>query len=300
MHSGGGFYSDEQECKFRAASIAHRRGGIAEIGCGARTRTGGTCRQKPLVGSKRCLRHAGPHAARAFRERQIRELSKGRITPAEFQAYEARRAANRLRDNWKKNPWLFGSTIDLGPHEHLFQAESGLAHREVPTAPAIVDWLRWKYRRLQIDRKRDAEWLRVLWEDLPRRIEAAGVPALDDLASVNEQTASPLPGWTADHKNSVFSKRRNQDRPKVKAPPNRDQLARLPKGKFRVEASGEEIAALWFRHGSLLRRLFEKCRDDKEKSAVVAALYSYDRYPNESQAAEHWADVVRVLNTSGR
>ncbi len=299
MPTGGGFYSDEQKANFRAANVLHRRGGPNEVVCGAQTRTGGQCQQKPLQGSRRCLRHAGPHAARAFRERQLQDVRRGNITPEEFAAYEARRAANRLRDNWKKNAWLAGRTIDLGEYEWTFQQESGISQRNDPLAPAVLDWLRWKYRRLQIDRKRGAEWVRVLREELPRRIEAAGTPTLEDLALIEQHAASTSTSayWTADGKKLPFSKRQNLDQPRALSA---KAVVRVPgprKGKRRAEPSDEEILALCVKHGATLRGLFEKCRDDKERSAVVAALHDYDSKPDDTKALSRWAETVRILNT---
>ena len=70
----------------------------------------------------------------------------------------------------EEEPWRPGQTIDLGAFEERFLIESGSARlgAAVRVPPAVLDWLRWRYRRLKIDRKRDEEWLRVLREDYPR------------------------------------------------------------------------------------------------------------------------------------
>nr|WIE92591.1 hypothetical protein P9270_005150 [Mesorhizobium sp. WSM4875] len=291
MHSEGGFYSDGHERKFRAANVDHRRGGVAEIVCGARTRTGGSCGQKPLAGSRRCLRHAGPHAARAFRERQIRELAKGRITPAEFAAHEARRDVNRLRDNWKKNPWLLGITIDLGQHEWEFQQETGLAHRQEPTAPAILDWLRWKYRRLQLDRKRDAEWLRVLRDEFPRRVQQAGPVPGAYLTACEQQESAPAP-WTVE--NCVpFSKRRKLDCPKV---PAAQKIATLRPVKISA-ADEAELGRIATQHHQLVNSLFAACRNDEERQAVLVALHNVTTKPDDAKAQQGWLRTLLELRS---
>lgn len=305
MPTGDGFYSAEQEANFRTANTLYRRGGTNEVVCGARTRTGGACRGKPLSGSSRCLKHAGPHAARAFRERQLRHLARGKITPEEFAAHETRRAINRLRDNWKKDPWLAGSTIDLGEHEWAFQQESGLAHSYEPIAPAAIDWLRWTYRRLQIDRKRDAEWVRVLREEYPRRVERAGKPKREDLAILEQHAASTSMSGDASAHWTVggrvpFSKRQNLDRPKAVRPKPDLRLPRARMGKRAVEPDPQVIAMLCARHGPLLKRLFDHCRDEAEKQTVIAALYDYDTNPKDAKAVARWIETVRVLNSAGR
>lgn len=305
MPRGGGFYSSEQEANFRAANVIHRRGGPNEVVCGARTRTGGQCQQKPLHGSRRCIKHAGPHAARAFRARQLRDLARGKIMSEDFAAHEARRAANRRGDQWKKNAWLPGSTIDLGEHEWAFEQESGIAHTSEPIAPAVLDWLRWKYRRLQIDRKRDAEWVRVLREEYPRRVERAGKPTMDDLAILEQHAASAsLSGgapahWTVGGR-VPSPKRQKLDLPKAVRPRRDLRLPGASKRKARAEPDPQEIAMLCVRHGSLLHRLFEKCRGDAEKQAVIAALYEYDQNPDDPKALARWVETVRVLNAPGR
>lgn len=291
MPTGGGFYSSEQEANFKAANVLHRRGGQAETVCGARTRAGGHCRGKPIIGSKRCLKHAGPHAARAFRERQLLDLARGKISLEEFSKYEARRAANRLRDQWKKNPWLPGTTIQLGEYEQAFIDESGLAHGSEPVAPALLDWLRWRYRRLQIDRKRDAEWIQVLRIEFPRRVRDMGVPSKEDLITLEQRHTPGL--WTVG-KPVPFSRRHNLDRPKLETKPKRGALPRI---RLRDD-DPEALARILCEHHLLLGQLFAKCRDAAEKLSVIAALQSYLSDPTEPKAVQRWAETVRLLNNA--
>src|SRR5690606_12457668 len=99
----------------------------------------------------------------------------GRMSWEDFARAEAKRAANRLRARWKKDPWAPGRTIDLGSYEERFQIELGRPdERGHVIAPAVLDWLRWKFRRLQVDRQRDNEWAAVLRFDYPDRGRAAG------------------------------------------------------------------------------------------------------------------------------
>ncbi|TGR84564.1 hypothetical protein EN866_33175 [Mesorhizobium sp. M2D.F.Ca.ET.223.01.1.1] len=292
MPTGGGFYTEQQEANFRVANVQHRRGGAAEVVCGARTRTGGHCGQKPLAESRRCLRHAGPHAARAFRERQIRDLAKGKITPAEFAAHEARRAANRLRDNWKKNPWLVGSTIDLGEHEWSFQQESGLAHRHEPISPAVMDWLRWKYRRLQLDRKRDAEWVRVLRDEFPRRVQNTRPPSSADLAGFEQQSRPTAAHWTVGGR-VAFTKRRNPDHTWAPSSPKISMLRR-------VKVSNAELADLGrlaTEHHQLVNSLFAACHNDGERQALLVALRDVTSKPGDTKAQTVWTKALVELRS---
>lgn len=169
-----GFKSETQRENFLEAARLHRRGGPLATQCGAKLRTGRVCTQLPLVGGLRCLRHAGPDAARAHRERQLFGLQTGRVSPAEFARAEARRARNGLVEGWKRNPSLPGRTIDLGLHEAAFVAGAAALGLDVGTLlPALSDWLRWRFRRYQLDRRDDAKWARVVQSDLRVRQGAA-------------------------------------------------------------------------------------------------------------------------------
>ena len=162
--------------RFHAAAKLVQRGGPLAAVCGARTRTGSACTQEPLAGGVRCLRHGGPKAAAAHRERQLAGLRTGRVTPEVFARAEARRARNRLLDQWKRNPSLPGSTIDLWPDEDRFQdALDAYGVRSGTDLPAVLDWLRWRFRRCMIDRMDVDEWARAVRDGLPRRLAAAEV-----------------------------------------------------------------------------------------------------------------------------
>lgn len=133
------FNDETHQTSFEEGRALARRGGPLAPVCGAKTRDGGHCRHAPLVGGARCLRHAGPKAARQYRERQHEAMRAGKISYAEFARSEAKRGANRLRDQWKKDPWVPGSTIDLGEHEMAFQGELQHWNGSCLLAPAILD-----------------------------------------------------------------------------------------------------------------------------------------------------------------
>lgn len=146
--------------------------------CGARTKSGRACTQIPITDSRtgRCLRHAGPKAAAAHRERQLAGLRSGRVTPEVFARAEARRARNRLLDAWKRNPSVPGATIDLGADEGGFQDSlAALGVQPCTDLPAVMDWLRWRYRRCMIDRADAGAWAGAVQDGLRKRVAAAGL-----------------------------------------------------------------------------------------------------------------------------
>ena len=295
MSAGGGFYSEQQERNFREANERVRLGGADAPECGARTRTGALCRALPLTGSARCIRHCGPKAAREFRERQWRDYRKGRLSHAVWTRAEARRAANRLRERWKKNPWHPGATINLGEYEHRFRLESGIGSRPADALPAaVLDFLRWKYRRLQIDRKRDAAWMGVLRDEFPRRLAAAG-PCPPDMVALHERGLASVEAlWRADEP-ATFSKRGNADVPKA---PKRTKLGPSLR-KTRVKDNSEdEDAVTRFIHEyrEALAPHFERCRTDDERLAVVAAMRAYVANPDGRIVRERWLHTIRVLS----
>lgn len=291
----GGFYSPEHEARFHEAAKRMARGGADSEICGARTRTGGVCRQPRLRGGKRCLRHGGPHAARAHRERQLHDLALGRIRFEAFSRAEAKRAVNRLRWEWKKNPWQPGQTIDLGAFEERFRIESGIARlgAGVRVPPAVLDWLRWRFRRLQIDRKRDEEWLRVLREDYPRRVRDAGPPpSMGTAPHIN----APEPLWRAERV-GVRSKRQRRDAPRaVPEPPTR----KLRERPVPDDIDENALALMAAEHRDTLAPLLDKCRSEKEQRTVILALREYLAAPTDSGAGARWRDAVTELWSRGQ
>lgn len=291
-----GFQSLEHEAKFRTASKQAGRSGAGAKFCGARTRSGATCRHPPLRGGRRCLRHAGPHAARAYRDRQLDDLALGRITFDAFSRSEAKRAVNRLRWTWRKNPWHPGATIDLGPHEDRFLSESGVARLGVRVAPAVLDWLRWRYRRLRIDRKRDEEWLRVLREDYPRRVREAGPPLSgDDGAALTGPVAPPL--WQVDRP-SVTSKRQRLD---VQRPTVEPQPRQLRERAMSDELDHNALGLMVAQHRDTLAPLLDRCRSEgEEQRTLILALHDYLNAPDDAASGRRWRDAVTELWSRGQ
>lgn len=165
------FQDQDHKERFEAAAASFRWGpGCIAPRCGARTRTGAACALPPMAEGRRCLRHAGPHAARAHHETLERRLERGTVSPAQFARSQDRRARNALRARWERDPSLPGSTIELGAHEEAFR-EALAAGGMTPDAllPAVADWLRWRFRRACVDRSDEAAWRRALRVELPAR-----------------------------------------------------------------------------------------------------------------------------------
>lgn len=169
-----GFHSDTQRDRFMAAAQAYGIGGGLLRPCGAKLRNGRFCTQLALEGEARCLMHAGPYAARRFRDKQLARMQTGSVSAEEFARSEARRARNRLLDGWKKDPRLPGATIDLGADEAAFVAAAKAKGIDVAALyPAAADWLRWRWQRYQRDRPADWRWGVIVAADLPKRLAAA-------------------------------------------------------------------------------------------------------------------------------
>ncbi len=187
---GPGFKSEAHRARFMETNREFKRHGPEARQCGAKLRKGGFCTHLALAGEDRCIRHAGPDAAKRFRARQKREFERGEVAPEVWAAAEARRARNALDWAWHKDPRLPGQTIDLGGAEGAFQdAARALGVEVVGLYPAQADWLRWRYQRTQRDRKDAAAWSRAVLTDFPRKRAAAEVAVmLADLGITDGRT----------------------------------------------------------------------------------------------------------------
>jgi hypothetical protein len=263
--------------------------------CGAKTRTGAACQDAPIRGSARCIRHCGPKAAREYRERQRDAFSRGKISAAEWYKAESRRARNRLHDQWKKNPWLPGCTIDLGQHETEFAAAVLSRPREtVELAPAVIDWLRWRYRRLQIDRRDDEGWHSCLVDELPLRVLAAGpAPEMQEQFMLDRSMAIKLAG----ENDALFSKRRRPDtlrRKKANSWPSVKGRGR-PRQRPQSDEERQALALTAYRHHDMLAPLLERCTTQGDQSAVIRALHEYVCDPANAARMRRWHEVVARL-----
>jgi len=281
------FRDEQHEGRFAEGRANFRRGGAFAPLCGARTRNSGTCRQAPLAGHSRCLRHAGPKAARAYRQRQLDDMQAGTISYEDFSRSEAKRAANRLRDQWKKDPWVLGRTIDLGEYEMAFQGELLHWNGSRRLAPAILDWLRWKFRRLQIDRAQNEAWALLLRDELPRLVRVAGEPP----AGWSEQPLSGPAAWEVGQA-PVSGKRVRRDRLRPKLEADRSALPALSKSE---SVDPLEVARIVSSAMDVLRPNLALCRTDDERDGLVAALVNYSREPQSTSRREEWTKLLRAL-----
>lgn len=323
---GHGFWHEEHEAALAAARARVQRGGPDAVVCGARNRTGAACQNLPIrEGKGRCLNHAGPHAARLHRERQRRAFLSGKISHAEWSKAEARRAANRLGWAWKKNPWVPGRTIDLGPAENELRDDLARRGLDMTTlAPAVADWLRWRYRRTQIDRQDERGWLRVLVEALPERIAKAGARPADGAADADaDATDACMPSHTSGRQrtrpgagtgakgsaNAVQTWTPDADRPARTSKRLRDDAPRAPKvvrgkgygrrGRPRTQPpKGEEMNDLmeaYRAHRVTVAPMLERCRSEGEQIAVLRALRDFMNNPSDAGARDRWCTYVRIL-----
>jgi hypothetical protein len=209
------------------------------------------------------------------------------LDPVVFAKAERRRAVNRLRWTWKKDPWFPGVTLDLGSHERAFRkALTAFGWRLEDTPPAVVDWARWRFRRLMVDRQRPDAWAELAG-DLRARVDAAGTPP-DELREVTGQGAV----FATPDRVAPYSRRRALD-------PNRPR-----KGRSRVGKSAERriiavdagtLGAFLNKHRADLGPVLARCMGEVERLSVAAAFKRLLEAPG-SKAAQHaWMDTLRRL-----
>jgi hypothetical protein len=284
-----GFIDNEHQEAFEAARADHRRGGALAKCCEARTRGSGTCKQPPLKNHTRCLRHAGPHAARRHRDNQLRELALGRLDPAVFAKSEIRRAANRIRDTWKNNAWIEGSTIDLGTHENAFRsALAAFGWRPNDMPPAVVDWVRWRFRRLMVDRQRPDQWAEI-GRELLARIDAAGAPP-DEPREVGDAGAV----FSTPDRLAAYSRRRVLDpkRTRKRWDGRQDNIAVSVAAK-----DAEALGAFLDKHRTELGPVLALCEGETDMLTVAAAFKHLLDAPGSKAAQRAWMDTLRRLGS---
>jgi hypothetical protein len=286
------FLDEVHQARFLQGRILSGRGGVGSAHCGARTRLGGTCRQPPLRGHSRCLRHAGPKAANERHRQLLRAFARGQVSIDEMLRVERRRAVNRLREKWKRAPWTPGSTIDLGEYEAAFQIEIARPlDRGMAIAPAVLDWLRWRYRRLKIDRSDDFRWAETLRRDYQYRRASAG-PAPTDYQA--EMTRSADYTWVVPG-GSGSLRRQGKDRPRV---------ALVPRRKRKIVTMGqlggdqEEFAMLYLDNREILAPIFSRCANDDERRGVLVALHRVIAQPHSEAARGTWLKVLRATGVN--
>ena len=289
--------SSVQSKAFIQAAKTHQRGGAAARICGATTRNGGACSNPPIKGDTgRCLSHCGPKAAKAFRERQQRRFEAGKISAEEWNRAEARRVVNRLGDAWKKDPWLPGSTIDLGDHEEALAAALGGLDLDV-MPPSVVDWLRWKYQRLQVDTRNDAAWMEVRMSKLPKRLEKAGERP-DRTVVGDVERAAERAVWRLSDGTDLgrWTRRRLPDAPRAEKAAHRGASKAVGRPRTRPVDMQEEqqLLSLYREHSALLAPIMAVTVGEAKQWAVLRTLQVYLASPKDTRAHQRWLALVKA------
>lgn len=136
--------------------------------CEATTRAGAPCRQPVRRGQTHCRLHG---------DRRSRPLPDIELSPDQL----ARRQRGRLNTKWLKNPWLEGATIALSPdHDARIEAEAGVNLDDL--APALRDWVRWRFATRVLRWKDFQSWqeaivelrAKIIWSlEVRRQLDAA-------------------------------------------------------------------------------------------------------------------------------
>lgn len=287
-----GLHDEEHRRAFLEAAARTRFGAVSAPVCGAKTRDGGTCGKRPLAGELRCLRHAGPAAARRHHTRLFEAFGRGEISFGEWQDRERRRLVNRLPRLWAKNPWAPGATVDLGDFEEQFRADLALGGVNADAlSPATLDRARWRWRRMCHDRKRPVEWETFLRDELPKRIRRDGPRPLNTdagaaIAALFRVDTAPPPA----------SKRRRLDLPR---PLTVTPKPTKPRGRRAGPAIDDaRLADLWPERGGTLLRLAGDDGDERTLRWLAGLLARVLDAPDDADAAEAWrAAVLSRRNT---
>lgn len=213
-----GLHSEQQRRNFADAARRFWFGTGADARrCGAPTRAGTPCRCVTLRVRDRCALHLGGPQASARRVRLLEQVARGEATPVQAERAGVRAAVNRQRVLWRRDPWAPGITLDLGAAQGVMEGAlrtAGHDPRRLP--PAVLDGLRWRWRRAFLDgRCRPEVWAAALAE-VPGRLRAAGVPP----PSWRPVETLPVPGLVyAVSAPAAASKRRRPDRPRAPEKP---------------------------------------------------------------------------------
>jgi hypothetical protein len=100
--------------------------------------------------------------------------------------------------------------------KHGFRETIAHAGHDPGTMPSsVVNWARWKYRLLVLDRDLPEAWAEAL-NQLPLRIRASGPPRPG--CAPSPAVVSPALGYVVDHPLGLYSKRRRLDRDRIPKP----------------------------------------------------------------------------------
>jgi hypothetical protein len=200
----------QRDARFFAGAAEHDRWPrLSQFTCCAIVR-GKRCNRISIVETqhRHCIKHAGPAAARRYRENCYKLFLSGRYPSWKWFKDEARRARTAITDRQrrKRNGWVLpGLTVRFSPEiETRFQVDVAfvLQGRSWDAVPDYHrDQLRWGWRKFQLDRQKPAAWdgkARSVMLDL----DARGPVEVDDLAHATGHEPHVLP---VDRRCTAFS-----------------------------------------------------------------------------------------------
>jgi hypothetical protein len=79
------------------------------------------CRGIALAEGNQCHVHCRRPVAAQRRLRKLEQVAGDNASPADAEQLAVRMAANRLRVEWRRNPWSHGQTLDLADDEVAFR-----------------------------------------------------------------------------------------------------------------------------------------------------------------------------------
>jgi hypothetical protein len=264
-----GLESEEHRLAFLAGGKVTRFGGPRARHCGALRKCGAPCRAPALSGRDRCRLHCG--GARLPRS-------------------PARVEANRQRTLWRADPWAPGATIALPRDEDLaLGAELARHGHLVPSLPpAVLDGLRWKWRRAFMD-GRDAP---AIWRDaltaLPKKVAVAG-PRLDSALAV--PACGPAPYVAAQP--PVYSKRSQANAGLVLRRPEDTHAGKRESARHRILEMPQAVRAAQAleTHAAALSPILAGFPDEGTRRGLALA---YDRLQSGQSDWWGWLDALQA------
>jgi hypothetical protein len=281
-----GLNSETQRAKFLAAARRHYFGyGSALRTCGATTRAGSPCRRVALRGEDRCPVHTGREHASERRVRLLERQARRDATPEQAARAARRFAANRMRRLWRRDPWVPGSTIDLGEAEDAMRSAlraAGQPLRLIP--PMVLDWLRWRWRRAFLDGRQEPRIWGAALRRTPERMSAAGPPP-----------RGWDPAWMPPASGLAYTADQPQPRSKRRVPnvPKRPAAASVmpPLGELSPEESAPAARALAF-YGDKLAPLLRPLLTQEARFHLALA---FDRCAEGEMDHEEWRETLEAL-----
>jgi hypothetical protein len=308
----------ERDLKFFSQRSAHNTGPALErFTCAAVVR-GKRCNRITIIetGHRHCIKHAGPHFARIYRENQRKLFESGRISAAKWFKDEARRTRTRIRDQQrrKRDGWtLPGATLRFAePIEARFRMDVAplLPHPWSDIPDLHRDQLRWAWRRFMLDRQKPEAWdgkARAIMQDLRDRGPFDSV-ALEHASGLEPHVLVCARRATAYEWRSRLSQAEvaraiqapARGRGATATPSSRAAPTGPPRLAGRAGRGGFDhtYQRLLHRHGRDLRDVLARV----DETAWPALLAAYDAYTGDPTLERHrrWMKLATHGETGGR